>query len=260
MSIHYKTTPHFVAYLDLLAGKSLIQSHEDESLNQMHSLLQVAKESCSHNNKALFPNCKVKIFSDNVIISCKLTGKIERDLAKINSAITLISAIQIVGMEMYHYLFRGGATVGNLFIDDVMVWGNALVRANELEESLAVYPRIIIDNPLLDMLEVDKDIIEKDFSKYSITLDRDNMFYLDYLKAYFKLSLTPESRSEFLAENYIYYKEKLPCEVDKVSKKLSWQVSYLEKYMKSNNDKLVICDQMEESSVERVDKISNDGD
>lgn len=234
MGIYYKTSKHFVAYLDLLAGKSLIQSHEDESLNKLHSLLQAAKESCSHNNKALFPNCKIKIFSDNVIISCKLTGKIERDLAKINSAIMLISAIQIVGMEMYHYLFRGGATVGNLFIDDVMVWGNALVRAHELEESLAVYPRIIIDNPLLDMLALDKDIIENNYSKYSITPDIDNMYYLDYLKAYFKLSLTQERRSKFLEENYIYYNEKLPVEVDGVCQKLSWQVSYLEKYIESN--------------------------
>ena len=251
MSIHYKTSPHFVAYLDLLAGKSLIRTREDESLNQLHSLLQVAKESCSHNNKALFPSCKVKIFSDNIIISCKLTGKIERDLPKINSAISLISAIQIVGMEMYHYLFRGGATIGNLFIDDVMVWGNALVRANELEETLAVYPRIVIDNPLLDMLSADKDVIEKDYSKYSISLDQDNMYYLDYLKAYFKLSLTPESRSEFLADNYIYYKEKLPSEFDKVRQKLSWQVLYLEKYIESNNEKLVTCEQIKESSVAR---------
>lgn len=236
MGIYFKTAPHFVAYLDLLAGKSLIKYNEDESLNQLHSLLQVAKESCSHNSKALFPNCKVKIFSDNIIISCKLTGKIERDLAKINSAMTLISAIQIVGMEMYHYLFRGGATVGNLFIDDVMVWGNALVRANELEDSLAVYPRIIIDEPLLDMLTMDKDIIENDYSKYSLSLDKDNMYFLDYLKAYFKLLLTPEIRLTFLEENYNFYKEKLPVEMNNVSQKLNWQLSYLQKYIANNNE------------------------
>ena len=240
MSYFYKTTPYFVAYLDLLAGKQLMQTHEDESLNQLHSLLQVAKESCSHSNKALFPNCKVKIFSDNIIIACKLTGKIERDLSKINSALTLVSAIQIVGMEMYHYLFRGGATIGNLFIDDIMVWGNALVRAYDLENSLALYPRIIVDIPLLDMLTMDQDITTGDYSKYAITLDTDNMYYLDYLKSYCQLTITAKYRMKLIEESYIYYMERLPSEADYVRQKLSWQVSYLKRYIENNNEELVI--------------------
>ena len=236
MSTYYKTSPHFVAYLDLLAGKNLIMSQEDESLNRLHSLLQVAKDSSSHNSGALFPQCKVKIFSDNIIIACRLTGKIDIDLKKINSAITLISAMQIVGMEMYHYLFRGGATIGDLFVDDVMVWGNGLVRANELECSLAVYPRIIIDNPVLELLKKDKDITDGDFDKYAVTLDADNMYYLDYLKAYFKLSAASKYRTEFIKENYIYYSESLTNEIDKVRQKLSWQVSYLEKYTNAKKE------------------------
>jgi hypothetical protein len=236
MSSYLKTSPHFVAYLDLLAGKNLINSQEDESLNRLHSLLQVAKESSAHNSGALFPQCKVKIFSDNIIIACRLTGKSDRDLAKINSAITLISAMQIVGMEMYHYLFRGGATIGNLFVDDVMVWGNGLVRASELECSLAVYPRIIIDNPVLDLLKTDKDVTDGDFGKYAITLDTDNMYYLDYLKAYFKLSAASKYRTEFIKENYLCYSESLSSEIDKVRQKLSWQVSYLEKYIDATKE------------------------
>lgn len=236
MGNYHKTSPHFVAYLDLLAGKNLILTQEDDSLNRLHSLLQVAKESSAHNSGALFPQCKVKIFSDNIIIACRLTGQSERDLAKINSAITLISAMQIVGMEMYHYLFRGGATIGNLFVDDVMVWGNGLVRANELECSLAVYPRIIIDNPVLDLLKTDKDILDGDFEKYAITLDADNMYYIDYLKAYFKLSAASKYRTDFIKENYSFYSENLTTQIDKVRQKLSWQVSYLEKYIDSKRD------------------------
>lgn len=245
MSNFYKTTPHFVAYLDLLAGKHLIQSQEDESLNRLHSLLQVAKESSAHNSGALFPQCKVKIFSDNIIIACRLSGNPERDLPKINAALILISAMQIVGMEMYHYLFRGGATIGNLFIDDVMVWGNGLVRASELECACAVYPRIIIDNPLMDMLKMDKNIIEGDFNKYAISLDADNMYFLDYLKAYFKLSVTSKYRTEFIKENYNYYSEELPSEADDVRQKLLWQVSYLEKYIQNTKEEQNINPEIE---------------
>jgi hypothetical protein len=240
LSKHYKTTTHFVAYLDLLGGTHLIQSQEDESLNKLHSLLQVAKESCIPNNKALFPKCKVKIFSDNIIIACKLTGNYEQDMLRINSAITLISAIQIIGLEMYRYLFRGGATIGNLFIDDVMVWGNALLRAYELESLLAVYPRIIIDEPLIEMMAMDKDIAEGDYSKYFITLDTDNIYYLDYLKAYFRLPHTTKNGTKFIEESYIYYKEELVSEADKVCQKLRWQVLYLDKYIENTTGENVL--------------------
>jgi len=161
-------------------------------------------------------------------------------LSKINSALTLVSAIQIVGMEMYHYLFRGGATIGNLFIDDIMVWGNALVRAYDLENSLALYPRIIVDIPLLDMLTMDQDITTGDYSKYAITLDTDNMYYLDYLKSYCQLTITAKYRMKLIEESYIYYMERLPSEADYVRQKLSWQVSYLKRYIESNNEELVI--------------------
>lgn len=236
MSNHYKTTPHFVAYLDLLGGKYLIQSQENESLDKLHSLLQLAEDSCAPNSKALFPECKIKIFSDNIIFACELAGDIEESLLKINSAISLITAIQICGMEKYRYLFRGGATIGNLFLDNVMVWGNGLVKAYELECSLAIYPRIIIDNPILDMLSKDKDFSKEQYDKYNITLDFDNMYFLDYLNAYFKLPLPKEYKTEFIEENYIYYKDKLPTQVDKVRQKLSWQVLYLEKYIEINKE------------------------
>ena len=100
MSTVYETQPHFVAYLDLLAGKHLIKAEEDESLNRMHSLLQVAKDSGAHSANAIFPKCKIKIFSDNIIIACRLTGDPAKDYSRILSAFMLVSAIQIVGLEI----------------------------------------------------------------------------------------------------------------------------------------------------------------
>ena len=92
MSTAYETQPHFVAYLDLLAGKHLIKSEEDESLNRMHSLLQVAKDSGAHSSNAIFPKCKMKIFSDNIIIACRLTGDPAKDYSRILSAFMLVYA------------------------------------------------------------------------------------------------------------------------------------------------------------------------
>ena len=228
MNTVYETQPHFVAYLDLLAGKHLIKAEEDESLNRMHSLLQVAKDSGAHNANAIFPKCKIKIFSDNIIIACRLTGDPAKDYSRIHSAFMLVSAIQIVGLEMYHYLFRGAATVGNLFIDSVMVWGSALVRATDMESAISVYPRVIVDDGLLELLAADRDAGEN-LSKYSLARDTDGRWYLDYLNAYFRLPHSAESAA-FIGENQSYFRERFAGESDAVREKLLWQAAYLDRY------------------------------
>ena len=227
MSTVYETQPHFVAYLDLLAGKHLIKAEEDESLNRMHSLLQVAKDSGAHSANAIFPKCKIKIFSDNIIIACRLTGSPAKDYSRILSAFMLVSALQIVGLEMYHYLFRGSATIGNLFIDNVMVWGSALVRATDMEETEAIYPRVIVDDNLLEMLAEDRERGEG-FSKYSLARDTDGRWYLDYLSAYFRLPHSAESTA-FIGENRALFLQKTDGASDAVREKLLWQIAYLDR-------------------------------
>lgn len=227
MSTVYETQPHFVAYLDLLAGKHLIKSEEDESLNRMHSLLQVAKDSGAHSANAIFPKCKIKIFSDNIIIACRLTGNPAKDCSRILSAFTLVSALQIVGLEMYHYLFRGAATVGNLFIDSVMVWGSALVRATDMEENEAVYPRVLVDDALAGMLAGNTDAAAA-LAKYSLARDADGKFFLDYLGAYFRLPHAAGS-ADFVGENQALFREKLSGANEAVRQKLLWQIAYLDR-------------------------------
>ena len=228
MGVPYKTTPHFVAYLDLLAGKRLICEAEDESLNSLHYLLQAAIDSGAHSANAIFPKCKIKVFSDNIIIACRLTGQPERDLPRVRATLTLVSAIQIVGMEMYHYLFRGGATVGSLFIDSVMVWGSALVRATDLESGIAVYPRVVADRSLLELLAQDPDTVDVN-EKYCLSVDTDGKYYLDYLSAYLRLPNSME-RSAFIGENEAYFRAQLENETGVVREKLRWQTAYLKRY------------------------------
>ena len=42
-------------------------------------------------------------------------------------------------------LIRGGISVGTYFSDELMIWGKGLVKTYQLENQIAVYPRIIID-------------------------------------------------------------------------------------------------------------------
>lgn len=73
------------------------------------------------------------------------------------------------------WLLRGGISIGQLFIDDVMVWGDALLTSYYLEDKVANYPRIIIDKSVVDEI-----IQDNKLSEY-MRKDFDNLYFLNFL-------------------------------------------------------------------------------
>jgi len=84
----------------------------------------------------------VSTFSDNIVISSvpdkTTTPYFLREMA----------TIQLMTASM-GFLLRGGIAVGNIIHDDEVVFGPALNRAYELESKVAIYPRIVVDEPVL---------------------------------------------------------------------------------------------------------------
>jgi len=73
------------------------------------------------------------------------------------------------------WLLRGGISIGKLFIDDVMVWGEALLKSYYLEDKVANYPRIIIDKRVIGEINKDSQLIEY------IRKDFDGLYFLNFL-------------------------------------------------------------------------------
>ena len=162
---------YYVASLDLLAGKTIIENDTtDENLNHIRNIYKSWLKICK--NDELFKYIKIKIFSDNIVmaINCNVTNAVEY-------------LLEVVSWMAEHFLrcgykIRGGITKGKLYIDDVLVWGNALVEAYTLESKYAVNPRIIISESLIsDISERTKNLM--------IPFDTD-FYILDYLKGYGK--------------------------------------------------------------------------
>jgi hypothetical protein len=88
-------------------------------------------------------------------------------------------------------LLRGAITIGDIFVNDDMVFGPALVRAYELESKVAVAPRVIIDPRMFQQLEeypaLRKHDIEAEMQYYLRVLkkDADGVWFVDYLRAFF---------------------------------------------------------------------------
>lgn len=72
-------------------------------------------------------------------------------------------------------LVRRIITIGELFIDESMVWENVLLKAYNLENNIAVYPRIVIEYEILHEIDKNKALYEH------IHQDFDNITSLDYL-------------------------------------------------------------------------------
>ena len=74
----------------------------------------------------------------------KLYAKNDRET--INHFIQNVAAFQFASVIDHNWLLRGGITIGDLYIDDVMVWGTALLQSHDLESGAAFFPRVVIDS------------------------------------------------------------------------------------------------------------------
>lgn len=67
-------------------------------------------------------------------------------------------------------LVRGAISIGDFYIDDLMVWGDAIVKTYILESKNAIYPRIILDKNVKESAFVDEYIIDSDGIAFIDTL------------------------------------------------------------------------------------------
>ena len=223
MTEELETRNCIVAFLDLLGTSATIMNDEhDSNLYSMNYILQAAFDMCSdkHLCKA---EVKVKAFSDNIVFSMELPDdltELER-LARVQNVLEICAYFQIAAFGR-GIATRGGITIGTYFCNDIFVWGKALLRAYKMENTVAIYPRIVLDTNVLNILP-DKD---NNGNKQHAVTDVDGTIFLDYL-SYF----TMPSRNEYIKRslNDITYIKKSLKPDERVLQKWEWIRNYLER-------------------------------
>ena len=175
--LYNRTTEQYIAaYLDILGVTSRIKNSEDEkiSIKKLHNLythsIDLTRRIAIKGNEDI----KFKIFSDNIIIAKKITPETLKD--DIYCLLACVGHFQeTAASDSVGWLLRGGIAIEELFIDDVMVWGKALLRSYELEDKIAVYPRVIIDNKVVSLIS------KSDKSYDYIRYDFDGFAFLNFL-------------------------------------------------------------------------------
>jgi len=188
---------YYVAYFDVLGYKEAFKKSEDVSANLvksiessillMRAILSIVNtppdEPIDKN-----PEIEYKIFSDNILICYKATAD-SLSAIPLVYFLRLVASIQRVFFEGFHLIVRGGITKGFLYLTKDLVGGKALIDAVEFENT-AVYPRIVVDDCILNELNTFKmqnGLFESFIEASCLDLlvkDVDDKTFLNYIMSY----------------------------------------------------------------------------
>jgi len=152
-----------VLFLDILGFKRIIDgtmSKEEEeipdktqfiieTINEMAKTVELTTEGTSKN---------VTQFSDSIVISFK-----QNDIREIPKLFYNLLRL-ITNLLSREILCRGAVSYGKLYHKDNLIFGPALVDAYEAESQIALYPRVILDKSVIEIM------------KYHYTSENDNFF------------------------------------------------------------------------------------
>lgn len=241
---------YLVCFVDLLGSTKAIEKNEIDFFRAVYNLFNAAKSMCeTYGDKLNFSGIKMKAFSDNIIFVYKMTNELsyEECCMAIQTMSSFVSMFQFLALND-RILIRGGMSVGTLCFNDMFVWGKALVDAYKLENINAIYPRIIVDNTVFELLvDADGEI------KFGIPVyqDIDGLGYLNFLH-----HISEGSRPWLLNHCFSIVGElKNKNENNKkVLQKIYWVEAYLKKFQADNN----ITEQMIEEAIEMDKKLHDD--
>ncbi len=226
-----KFDEYVIAYIDFLGVKGKMQGDNSyDALQKLRFLLFGSKKVANYIgsiNKV--GDYFIRIFSDNIVIAQKFDEEKAGD--QIISIIDLIINIQFEASLQFDFLLRGGITVGELYIDDSIVWGSGLIEAYEIESKLANYPRVIISDKLIKVYERCQ---KKTLNLYaSICQDFDGLWFLNFLLAFPNLKNIP-----IISETLKEIRKSYEKEDDSVKQKFNWVITFFNTHCKNFKDRV----------------------
>jgi hypothetical protein len=141
-------------------------------------------------------------------------------------------------------LLRGSITFGDIYVDDKTVFGPALIRAYELEDQVAIAPRVIVDPEVFGSLEkypVLRAHAVEDEMQYLCRLlkkDTDGVWFIDYLRA---MATQVENQADYLRfvkahRQLILDRLREFNQLSSVLTKYGWLVTYHNSWVNGLND------------------------
>ena len=184
-----------VCAIDILGFSQMIvdscrHGYGDKLLREINYLITKNKQ-CIIPNK--YSHGKIKIFTDNMVVSYPIKGDGEKELDEI---LENVSEYQF-NLALEGLFVRGGISIGECYINEDIVFGSALLDAHNTESKLACYPRIILDDKTVNSLKEYIEHYEIAPQKNKLLIGSDGLLFLNYLNTIFKYYTECNSEYEF---------------------------------------------------------------
>jgi len=124
----------------------------------------------------------LKAFTDNIVMGWPIRDDAESELF---DALDRLGDFQL-HMATAGLFVRGGIALGDAYVDDIAVFGEALLEAHAAEEDRARDPRIILSQTAVDAIRVHLSYYNNKASSPQarmILCDADGQWFLNYLNA-----------------------------------------------------------------------------
>jgi len=176
-----------LVYVDIMGFKELIEKSETHpaSVDTIVETISVLKQQAT---SGLWlsspwvmgaPKAQMRNFSDLIVRARPITPD-DNVVMWVNTELMTLSDIQLQLYLTHGIMVRGGMCCGDLFIQDDVIFGPALVTGYRLGEDLAVYPRIVVDPAIMDLQPSEKFKTFYLFKDY-IKRGDDGVYFVNYL-------------------------------------------------------------------------------
>ncbi len=182
-----ETEPRIICFMDILGFSELINKYDGDVTS---TILQDIQESFASAKTDLLENktqqyndavrhLKYQTFSDNICISIPYFDNENDFIANFNLLINFVRRIQSILMTK-GFFTRGGVSMGSYYSDNNIIFSKGLVNAYHLESKKAIYPRVIIDNLIIEKLfKYNPDTVKYFEIDRAIILDWENTPFLN---------------------------------------------------------------------------------
>jgi hypothetical protein len=190
--------PSVLAFFDILGYSDMAKEAYEadaqaETLIKLHAALmggrkwlgemELDEDFASAMNQAFHKDrYAIKAFTDNIVIGWPIRDDAESELGE---AFLKLVDFQF-HMTVAGFFIRGGIAIGDAFVDDVVVFGNALTEAYEAETKIARDPRIVLAESVIEPLKTHIAYYNRPQSApqtRALLRDADGQLFLNYLEA-----------------------------------------------------------------------------
>lgn len=182
-----------VIFIDLLGFKSASYKDDESAMNSLQLLQEIKTEvretKCELGEDKISLDAAITAFSDSILISIpkdsynKVCERAQKDT--INKAVILKAVFSSLPIRTWctkaislGMLIQGGIGFGKFYHKNDIALGKPLSVAYDIQNSLAIYPRIVLSPEFCQFLQKNDMLMGSDTF---IKDEKDGLYYYDYL-------------------------------------------------------------------------------